>query len=396
MPPSKIHEKFPAWLVLMAALTALGPLAIDMYLPAFPNMAASLNTSQGQVERTLASYLIGLAAAQIVYGPLADRYGRKLTILAGLFVFTLASIGSIFTTNIEHLVIWRVLQALGGAAGMVVPRAVIRDRLETREAAKALSLLMLITGLMPILAPIAGGQLLLLGSWRFIFAFMAIFGVLLLAWVYYGMSETLAPENVRPLKISGITKNYLELLRHRQFMCHTLAGGFGMAGLFAYLTGSPHVFINLYDIKPQSFGFYFGINAASYILAAQLNAYLLDRLSPARLLLLAQIAVVISTVVGLVFTGLGVLPFALLMAFLMLYLACMGFINPNSVALALAYQGKRLGVASALMGALQMSCGALAGISISLWETTSALPLNTALLLCALLSATFGYLGSRQ
>ncbi|HLS50596.1 MAG TPA: multidrug effflux MFS transporter, partial [Burkholderiaceae bacterium] len=247
MPPSKIHEKFPAWLVLMAALTALGPLAIDMYLPAFPNMAASLNTSQGQVERTLASYLIGLAAAQIVYGPLADRYGRKLTILAGLFVFTLASIGSIFTTNIEHLVIWRVLQALGGAAGMVVPRAVIRDRLETREAAKALSLLMLITGLMPILAPIAGGQLLLLGSWRFIFAFMAIFGVLLLAWVYYGMSETLAPENVRPLKISAITKNYLELLRHRQFMCHTLAGGFGLAGLFAYLTGSPHVFINLYD-----------------------------------------------------------------------------------------------------------------------------------------------------
>lgn len=392
MLPTKKSRMFPSWLVLMAGLASLGPLAVDMYLPAFPDIATSLNTSFGQVERTLASYLLGLALAQLLYGPLADRYGRKLTILGGLIIFCLASICSIFTTDIAYLSFWRVIQALGGAAGMVIPRTVIRDRLETREAAKALSLLMLITGLMPILSPIIGGQLLLFWSWRGLFALMAAFAFILCLLVYYTMEETLVPEKVIALKASIIAKNYLELLRHRQFMCHSLAGGFGLAGLFTYLSGSPRVFMGLYDIEPHNFGFYFGLNAASYVTAAQFSARLLDRLPPERLLFLSQTTVIITSLVGVVLTLANALPLPALLIFLMAFMGAQGFINPNAAALALGQQGRRLGVASALMGTVQMLCGAGAGMLISAWHTSSALSLTGMLFVCALLSWLFGWL----
>lgn len=275
---------------------------------------------------------------------------------------------------------------------MVIPRTVIRDRLETRDAAKALSLLMLITGLMPILAPIIGGQLLLFTSWRGIFLLMALFGSILLLLVYFTMEETLVSEKVIALRASIIAKNYFELLRHRQFMCHSLAGGFGLAGLFTYLAGSPRVLMGVYQIEPQSFGFYFGLNAAAYIGAAQLSARLLDRLPPERLLYLAQTTVIVTSVIGLALTVSHTLPLALFVLLLMAYMGAQGFINPNAAALALSQQGHRLGVASAMMGTVQMVCGALAGILISAWETTSALPLVATLFVCAILSWLSGLL----
>src|SRR5690606_33994221 len=173
MLPQSLSRSLPGWLILMGTLTAIGPFSIDMYLPAFPAIADSLRVSRGEVERTLAAYVIGLALAQVVYGPLADRYGRKKPVLAGLALYTVASLGCALAGSVQMLTFWRVLQARGGAAGVVIPRAVIRDHYETQDAARAMSLLMLIMGLAPILAPLAGGQLLIVSGWRSLFWLMA-------------------------------------------------------------------------------------------------------------------------------------------------------------------------------------------------------------------------------
>lgn len=385
----------PRWLILMGLLTALGPLAIDMYLPAFPAIVSGLDTTQGRVERTLASYLLGLAAGQIFYGPLADRYGRKKPLVLGLLVFVLASVGCAFAETIEHLSFWRIAQAFGGAAGMVIPRAVIRDNFDTRDAAKALSLLMLVMGVTPILAPILGAQVLAIASWRGIFAIMAMAGLALLVAVIRGMRETLQPHQAIPLGPKIIAKNYLGLLAHRRFMYFSLAGGFGSAGMFAYIAGSPRVFIDIYQIEPTYFGLLFGLNAAALIVSSQISARLLSRHRPQLLLKNAQKSLVAVSLAGLFLTLNGWLPLPALMLCLMSFMASQGFVSPNAAALALSEQGKRLGVASALMGTLQMLCGAVAGVSVSAWQSSTALPLIGILAVCACLSWLFGRLALR-
>lgn len=386
----------PSWLVLMGALAALGPLAIDMYLPAFGHIAQDLQVPQSLVERTLASYLLGLALAQLFYGPLADRYGRRLPLLYGLALFTVASLACAVSQDITHLMIWRVVQAFGGAAGMVVPRAVIRDHLDTQEAAKALSLLMLVMGVMPILAPLLGGQAVTFGSWRIVFYLMALIGAGLWLTVLLRMRESLAPERRTPLAVSTIIRNFRLLLTHRGFMGYSLAGGMGTAGLFAYISGSPLVFINIYGIDPRWFGLLFGLNAISLILAAQVSARLLNRYLPLTLLVHSQFTLVLMTLAALVLTLLGWINLPLLMLCLMGFMASQGFVGPNAAALALAEQGPRLGTASALMGSLQMSCGAAAGLAVSLWHMDSPLPLTTVLAACALLSWLSSRLGMRH
>lgn len=391
MPPTQTTlTVIPRWLILMGLLTAIGPLAIDMYLPAFPAIAQGLGATAGQVERTLASYLFGLAMAQIFYGPFADRYGRKKPLMLGLAIFTIASIGCGFTDNIEHLTAWRIAQAFGGAAGIVIPRAVIRDNFDTRDASKALSLLMLVMGVTPILAPILGGQVLVFGSWRGIFAIMAACGAMLLAAVALTMRETLNPDKVIPLGIGIIARNYLALLRHKRFMCYTLAGGFGSAGMFAYIAGSPRVFIDIYQVDPRYFGLLFGANAAALIVASQVSARLLNRHAPEALLRTAQMTLAGMTLIGVALTLTHALTLTWLMLCLIGFMASQGFVNPNAAALALREQGNRLGVASAMMGTLQMICGASAGLAVSAWQSPTPLPLTGLLALCACLSWLFG------
>ncbi|TAL75744.1 MAG: Bcr/CflA family efflux MFS transporter [Burkholderiaceae bacterium] len=374
----------------MGALSALGPLAIDFYLPAFPSIVAGLNATQGEVERTLASYLFGLSLAQMAYGPLADRFGRKAPLIGGLAIFTISSIGCTLTGDITHLTLWRVAQAFGGAAGMVIPKAVIRDNFDTRDASKALSLLILIMGVTPILGPVLGGQILLVTGWRGVFGLMAAGGGVLLLMAVFTMRETLPPEKVIALRVPIIAKNYWGLLRDRQFMCFSMAGAFGSAGMFTYISGTPRVLMGIYGVSAQHFGYIFALGAISLIGASQVSARMLDRYSPEKLLKVAQVSIVLTTIAGLVLTMLNVLTLTLLMICLMGFMASQGFVSPNAAALALARQGMRLGVASALMGTLQMLCGALAGLAISDWQSTTALPLTGILAVCALMSWLFG------
>lgn len=395
-PNLHLTRQFPSWLVLMGFLTALAPLAIDMYLPAFPMIAADLHTTEANVERTLASYLFGMALAQLFYGPISDRFGRKIPLLFGLLLFSTSSFIVAFSQDIEHLTLWRIAQAFGGAAGAVIPRAVIRDQLNTRDAAKALSLIMLIMGATPILAPIVGSQVLVFSDWRSIFYIITACGLILLLAATLSMRETLDPKHVRALKPKVIATTYLELLTHRGFLFYTLATAFGLAGMFAYISGSPRTFISVFNISPSWFGFLFGLNAFCLILASQIGARLLNYYKPERLLYMAQNTQLAIAIVGLICTLLGIINIYGLMAMLMGFMACQGIISPNAAALALSAQGHRLGVASALMGTLQMLCGALAGLAVSSWQQLSALPLVVVLTICVVISWLSGRKALKQ
>ena len=382
----QLTKNFPFWLVLMGLLTAMAPLAIDMYLPAFPAIAADLNTSEGNVERTLASYLLGMALAQIFYGPITDRFGRKKPLIFGTLLFSIASLAIALSNDIEHLMLWRIAQAFGGAAGAVIPRAVIRDQLDTRNAAKALSLIMLIMGATPILAPIIGGQVLLFASWRIIFYIITLCGLGLLIATTLKMQETLDPKFVTPLRPQLIFSNYKALFQHRRFFFYSMASGFSSAGMFAYIIGSPRTFISAFEVPSSLFGLLFGMNAFCFVVASQVGARLLNRFTPQQLLFNAQNVQLVLVSIGLTLTLLGTMNLYLMMAMLMSVMACQGFINPNAAALALADQGHRLGLASALMGTLQMLCGSLAGLAVSSWQEQSALPLVFVLSLTVFIS----------
>lgn len=358
----------PGWLLLMGALTAIGPISIDMYLPAFPEMAANLGATGSQVERTLAAYLIGMAGAQLIYGPLADRFGRKPPLYGALLVYILASAGCALSPTVEFLTVCRVVQAMGGAAGMVISRAVVRDHYSTQEAARALSMLMLVMGIAPILAPLVGGQVLALAGWRAIFAVITVSGIALLIAVSRIMVESLPREKQIALSWGHIFRTYCGLIRHRRFVAFAFSGGMGSATMFGYIVASPRLFIEHFGVTPQFYGFIFGFNALSLIVGSQVSARLLKTHRPEKLLPWALAAMMGAGLSALALTLAGWITMPLIMLCMMSFMFTQGFVGPNSAAMALSDQGRQLGSASAMMGTITMSCGALAGLAVSLWH----------------------------
>jgi DHA1 family bicyclomycin/chloramphenicol resistance-like MFS transporter len=366
----------PGWLLLMGALTAIGPISIDMYLPAFPEMAANLGATGSQVERTLAAYLIGMAGAQLIYGPLADRFGRKPPLYGALIVYILASAGCALAPTVEFLTVCRVVQAMGGAAGMVISRAVVRDHYSTQEAARALSMLMLVMGIAPILAPLVGAQVLTLAGWRGIFAVITLAGIALFVAVSRIMVESLPHEKQVALSWGHIFRTYWGLIRHRRFVAFALSGGMGSATMFAYIVASPRLFIEYFGVSPQSYGFIFGFNALSLIVGSQVSARLLKTHRPEKLLPWALLAMMSAGLSALALILIGWITMPLIMLCMMSFMFTQGFVGPNSAAMALSDQGRQLGSASAMMGTITMSCGALAGLTVSLWDMAGPAPLG--------------------
>jgi DHA1 family bicyclomycin/chloramphenicol resistance-like MFS transporter len=366
----------PGWLLLMGALTAIGPISIDMYLPAFPEMAANLGATGSQVERTLAAYLIGMAGAQLIYGPLADRFGRKPPLYGALIVYILASAGCALAPTVEFLTVCRVVQAMGGAAGMVISRAVVRDHYSTQEAARALSMLMLVMGIAPILAPLVGAQVLTLAGWRGIFAVITLAGIALLIAVSRIMVESLPHEKQVALSWGHIFRTYWGLIRYRRFVAFALSGGMGSATMFAYIVASPRLFIEYFGVSPQSYGLIFGFNALSLIVGSQVSARLLKTHRPEKLLPWALLAMMSAGLSALALILIGWITMPLIMLCMMSFMFTQGFVGPNSAAMALSDQGRQLGSASAMMGTITMSCGALAGLTVSLWNMAGPAPLG--------------------
>lgn len=385
-------EKYglPGWLLLMGALTAIGPISIDMYLPAFPSIAQGLHATNSQVERTLAIYLIGMSFAQLVYGPLADRYGRKPPLYGALTLYIIASAGCALAPNIETLTVCRLLQAMGGAAGMVISRAVVRDHYDTQEAARALSMLMLIMGVAPILAPIIGGQILLLTGWRGIFALITIAAIFLLFTVSRVMTESLHPDRVILLSFANILKTYRALIQDRKFVAFAMSGAMGSATMFGYIVSSPRIFIEYYGVPSQAYGLLFGLNALCLIIGSQVSARMLKKFKPVQLLPWALRAMTVAGLTALILTLTNLINLPILMGCMMSFMFCQGFVGPNSAAMALSEQGARLGSASALLGTFTIASGACAGFLVSLASGTGPLPMALVLGACPTLAWLIG------
>ncbi|MBA6062022.1 MULTISPECIES: multidrug effflux MFS transporter [Pseudomonas] len=380
--------------LILGALSAFGPLAIDFYLPAFPAMAQAFATDEKHVQATLAAYFLGLSIGQLAYGPVADRFGRRKPLMFGVTVFTLASLACAYAPNLDTLVLARFVQALGGCAGMVLSRAIVSDKCDPVASAKVFSQLMLVMGLAPILAPMLGGVLVNVAGWQSIFLTLGLFSAACLLAVSLGLPESM-PEDMPRQPLSGALRQYLRLLADRVFLGHAVTGGIAIAGMFAYIAGSPFVFIKLYGVPAEHYGWLFGANAAGFILVAQVNARLLAKRGPA--FLLAR-AVWLYLGAGLALLAVAAWrPTALwpLLVPLFICIASLGCIIPNASACAMSGQGARAGSASALMGCVQFSVAAGAAALVGLLHDGSAVPMALVICLCGVLAVSAAVLTRR-
>jgi len=381
--------------LILGALTAFSSMSIDMYLPAFPQIARDLSVPLGTVQLSVSAFLFGSAIGQLFYGPLADRWGRKRPLLFGLSLYVLSTVGCAFVHTGEGLLFWRVVMALGGGAGMVISRAVVRDLYDTAEAARMFSLLMLVMGAAPILAPLAGGQLLLVTGWRGIFAFLGIFGLLSLCAALIWLPESLPVEKRIQRSLRDMGGIYGSLIRNRYFLCHAIALG-AVAGVnFSYISGAPLVFIELHGISPQHFGIFFGLNAFGLIGASQLNRRLLRRYPAKRILGVAFGANAVAALLLTVVTATEIGGFPLQMLLIFVCLCTTGLIYPNLTALAMAPFATSAGSASALLGTIQYTIGATAGAFVGLFHNGTGLPMVMTMTCCAMVG-TIAVIGTRN
>lgn len=372
-------------ILILGALSAFGPLAIDFYLPGFPAMATAFATDETQIQLTLAVYFLGLSIGQLIYGPIADRYGRRIPLLVGVGLFTLASLACAMAPSLEWLIGARFVQALGGCAGMVLSRAIVSDKCDAVGAAKVFSQLMLVMGLAPILAPMLGGLLVNLYGWQSIFIVLTVFSALAALAVALGLPESL-PDNVPRQPLSGALRQYGRLLKDREFLGHALTGGIAMAGMFAYIAGSPFVFIKLYGVPAEHYGWLFGSNAAGFILVAQINARLLANRGPAFLLARTIWIYLAAGVVLLAVSALHTQQLWPLLIPLFVCIASLGCIIPNASACAMSGQGARAGSASAMLGCLQFSVAAGAASLVGVLHNGTAMPMAMVITLCGVLA----------
>jgi DHA1 family bicyclomycin/chloramphenicol resistance-like MFS transporter len=345
--------------LVLGAFVAIGPLTIDMYLPALPTITRELETTSAAVQLTLTGTLVGLALGQLVLGPLSDALGRKRPLLAGTALHVLASLLVIVAPNLAVLGALRVLQGVGTAAGAVIAIAIVRDLYDGRAAATMLSRLFLVLGAAPVLAPTIGGEMLRFTSWRGIFAFLAVYGALMIAVGYRSLPETLPPERRQSSGVRGTLRGYRSLFRDRAYVGLVLVAGLTMAGLFSYVSGSAFVYQGEFGLDEQQFGLLFGAGAFWLIAATQLNPVLLRRWSPQQLLVSGTVAGAAAgaALVFLAGTGTGGL-WAVAGSLWAVLFAC-GLALPNAPALALSRHGEAAGTAAALLGAIQFGVGAV-------------------------------------
>ena len=328
-----------------------------MYLPSLPAISVGFGAPSGAAQATLSSFFSGLAIGQFFYGPASDRWGRRGPLLAGMAIYVVASIACALAGSLEGLVVARFFQGLGGCAGQVISRAVVRDRFGHRQSAQILSRLMLVMGLAPILAPLAGGALLIVSGWRTIFWVLTGFGGLIALAMFIALKETRSEATALQARSQHPIRAYAELLRQRALIGFTLSGAFNSAALFAYIAASPGLLIQTYHIPPTAFGWVFGINAVGLIATSQLNAHLLRRRSPEVILVRARpLAIAFAAALAIdAFTGFGGEWGVLIPLFLVI--SSFGLFGANTQAAGLNVDPLRAGSISALMGAARVRLG---------------------------------------
>jgi MFS transporter, DHA1 family, multidrug resistance protein len=378
-----MSRKQQIWIILiLGALSTISPFAIDMYLPAFPTIANDLGTSIANIQLSLTSYFIGIAAGQLLYGPLLDRYGRKLPLYIGLAVYVIASIACAYTTTADALIGMRFLQAVGGCAGMVAAQTLVRDLFPVARTAQAFSWITLVVAVSPMIAPTAGGYITSIFGWHAVFVTLAIVTLLILGLVYYVLPSGKKPDATISLKPKAVVGNFLTVIQQPQFITYSLAGGLATAAPFAYIAGSAHVFMNIYHATEQEYGWIFALIGGVIIGSSQLNHIFLKRFKSEQIVNAALVYQIVmgSALMACVYYGLvGKVGLVTMIA---LFLAGHGLSNPNTTALSLAPFTKHTGSAASLLGCFRMAIGGLVSALVSVLHDNTEIPMIAMMVLC--------------
>lgn len=381
---SVVMRRHPTFLIIVLGfLNALTPFTIDLYLPAFPQIAADLNVAVSRMSLSVSVYFIGFALGQVIYGPLLDRFGRQRPIYAGLAIYILATLGCMTTTSFEGLLLFRFISALGGSAASVGAIALVRDHVPADRAARAFATLMLVLSVSPLLAPSIGSLIATVTSWRVIFAALAVLAIADLALVFFAIPRTYAPDPSVSLRLAPILRTFGDALAKPQFRTYTIAGSLSFAGLFVFVSGSPAVFMDGFGVGPGGFGAIFAILAGGMILGGQLNHLLLRHFASEQVF---RRALTVQAISGIAFLTLS-LTVALskweTVALLLVFLHCAGITYPNAAALALEPFTRNIGSASSLLGFLQLGLGSVAAALVGILDLTGPMPMAFVMATCS-------------
>jgi DHA1 family bicyclomycin/chloramphenicol resistance-like MFS transporter len=372
--------------VILGLLSTVGPLAIDMYLPALPLIEKGLGADVSAVQASLIVYFIAFGVAQLFFGPYSDQVGRKKPLFIGLIIFAIGSIACALAPTIGWLLAGRFVQGLGGAVVMVVPRAIIRDQYTGTQATRLMALIMMVISVSPMLAPLVGSAIMEVASWRGVFWALAILTVSSLSLTLFALPETLAEDNKVPVNVASLMRGCGILLRDKKFMGLTFIGGFGMASFFVFLANASFVYTAEFGLTPVQFSLAFAVNALGFFSSSQLAATLGEKFGMEKVVATATTGFLVFTVLllGLILAGFGTLP--VIIGVLFLANACLGLVVPSTMVMALDDHGDMAGLASSLGGTLQMVAGGLMVVIASPFFDNTALPMVAAIALCAVLA----------
>jgi len=369
--------------LILGLLSAIGPFAIDMYLPALPSIGKDLSAENNVVQMSLLGFFISFALFQLVYGPLSDMWGRKAPLYIGIGLFALASIGCAMASNIETLIAFRFLQGIGGAAGMVIPRAIVRDMHTGVEAARLMSLLMLVFSISPILAPLTGSAVIEFYGWRGVFWAVTIAAVIGLILLSTQLSETRPKAARAESSLRSALSAYRLLLGDKNFLTLTFIGGLGISSFLVYLANSPFVLIDHYGLTPTQYSFAFSINAVSFFTVSQMTGWLGAKFGLVRVMRMAVSGFALTMAAMVLVMSLGFDQLPVMASFLFVGYGFLGLVIPTTAVLALEEHGAIAGTASALMGTLHFVTAAIAMVLAGLFFDSTALPMAIGIALCA-------------
>ncbi|MNF32874.1 Bicyclomycin resistance protein [compost metagenome] len=378
--------KYFELILILGLLTALGPFSIDMYLPGFSGIAKDLNTSVANVSMTLSSYFIGISAGQLLYGPLLDRFGRKKPLFIGTLVYILASLGCVFVADIDTFIALRFIQAIGSCAATVASVSMVRDLFPVKDIPKVFSMLMLVVGLSPMLAPTIGGYVTEYYGWHTVFFILMCIGIVILVAAQIVLPNTYEPDVSISLKPKPIIAEFISIIKVPQFYTYAFAGSIAFSGLFVYVAASPILFMDIFEVGPKIYGWIFAFMSLSFIIASQLNSLLLRKFTSEQMIFGALISQSVISVVFLVLVMNDILELYGTIAMMFLFLACLGISNPNTAGLTLAPFSRNAGSASALMGAIQLGLGAFASFLVGVFVKDSMVPM-VAIMTCTTIIA---------
>ncbi|WP_158729832.1 MULTISPECIES: multidrug effflux MFS transporter [unclassified Flavobacterium] len=390
------RSRYIKLILILGSLTALGPFSIDMYLPGFAGIAKDLNTTVANVSLTLSSYFIGISAGQLLYGPLLDRFGRKKPLFIGMLVYILASLGCVFVTDIDTFIGLRFIQAIGSCGATVASVSMVRDLFPVKDIPKVFSMLMLVVGLSPMLAPTIGGYITEDFGWHTVFFILMCMGILILIAALLGLPNTFVPDTTISLKPNPIVTGFISILKVPQFYTYAFAGAIAFSGLFTYVAASPIIFMDIYKVDAKTYGWIFAFMSLSFISASQLNSLLLRKFRSDQMIIGALVVQSIISIVFLFLALKGLLGLYETIAMLFIFLACLGISNPNTAGLTLAPFEKNAGSASALMGAIQLGLGAMASFAVGLFVKNSILPMVFILTTSTIIALIILILGKKR